>query len=242
MSNLTQFKRNNNEIRDPKQLPMMVVCGNYDYVDAFGFAMTQDTTITGKDDYIEGTTSPFRDNAYGYRNNVATLDVPASTSYSTILNITSGGGYLCNVQNTSTQNYGGREQGLRITVDGVVTTYPAFDYVSAGYTGTAITSGGFSNFAFYWGIYGLAMSKNNYYRNAIPVTTTLRGIQSNDQVPPAFIDNYDDFRIFSPQEFKKNKLPALRFETSCKVELYSESRSGDRYGAFCSYYLDSQIM
>lgn len=236
MSNLTQFIKDG-QIRDPKQLPIMVVIGSYDLIDAYGFMMAQETTISAREDYTSGTYTPFRDNAHGYRNNVAFLDVPTGTSYSTILNITGGGGYLCNVQNTRTEDYGGREQGLRITVDGVVTTYPAFSYDDhSDYTAIG------SSFCTYWGYLGKGTNSSHVNDRDGADSATLRSSTGNDQMPPKFYDSYNDFRLFSAQEFKQQKLPALRFETSCKVELYSESRSGDRFGAYCSYYLDSQIM
>jgi hypothetical protein len=235
MSNLTQFIKDG-QIRDPKQLPIMVVAVSSGYADSdIGYQMVQDTTISA----ISGASSnqPFRRNVYGWRNNVAYLNVSAGTSYSTLLNITSGGGYLCNVQNIATSDSGGREQGLRITVDGVATTYPALSYDDH----STYTSYG-NVFCTYWGYYGLGSANSHINDRTSAESASLRQLPSNDQIPPVYLDSGTDIRIFGAQEFKAKKLPALRFETSCKVELYSESVNSDPYGAYASYYLDSQMM
>lgn len=237
MSALTQFIKDG-QIRDPKQLPIMVIASSGGYLDDRGWMMVQTSTISATNDAGapagSGTFTPFRENSYGWGNNVATITPTASSSYSTILNVTSGGGYLLNVQNTVTDFSGTREQGLRITVDGVVTTYPAFDY------GSTHTSFG-SNFCTLWGYVGLGSASSHVTDRDAADSATLRGV-SSDQTPRAYTDGVGDFRIFSAQEFKQKKLPALRFEQSCKVELYTTSLYSDRYGpAYCSYYLDSQI-
>jgi hypothetical protein len=236
MSALTQFIKDG-QIRDPKQLPIMVVAASGGYLDDKGWMLVQTSTISVTNDggmAADTPYTPFRENSYGWGNNVARITPTASSSYSTILNVTSGGGYLLNVQNTVTNGSGTREQGLRITVDGVVTTYPAFDY------GSTHTSFG-SNFCTLWGYVGLGSSSSHYSDRDAADSATLRGV-SSDQTPRAYTDGVTDFRIFSAQEFKQKKLPALRFEQSCKVELYTTSLYSDRYGpAYCSYYLDSQI-
>lgn len=236
MSALTQFIKDG-QIRDPKQLPIMVIAANGGYADDKGWMLVQTSSISATNDgsmIANGTFTPFRESSYGWGNNVATIVPTASSSYSTILNVTSGGGYLLNIQNTVTNSSGSREQGLRITVDGVVTTYPAFDY------GSTHTSFG-NIFCTFWGYAGLGSTSSNYTDRDAADSATLRGV-SSDQTPRAYTDNVNDFRIFSAQEFKQKKLPALRFEQSCKVEIYTTSLYSDRYGfAYCSYYLDSQI-
>lgn len=236
MSALTQFIKDG-QIRDPKQLPIMVVANTGGYVDDRGWMIVQTSSISVINDASApsvGTSTPFRENSYGWGNNVATITPTASSSYSTILNVTSGGGYLLNVQNTVTDSSGTREQGLRITVDGVVTTYPAFDY------GSTHTSFG-NVFCTLWGYVGLGSASSHSNDRDAADSATLRGV-SSDQTPRAYTDYVTDFRIFSAQEFKQKKLPALRFEQSCKVELYTTSLYSDRIGpAYCSYYLDSQI-
>lgn len=236
MSALTQFIKDG-QIRDPKQLPIMVVASSGGYLDDRGWMSVQTSAISVVNDggmAADSPYTPFRENSYGWGNNVATINPTASSSYSTILNVTSGGGYLLNVQNTVTDGTGTREQGLRITVDGVVTTYPAFDY------GSTHTSFG-SNFCTLWGYVGLGTNSSHVTDRNAADSATLRGV-SSDQTPRAYTDAVLDFRIFSAQEFKQKRLPALRFEQSCKVELYTTSLYSDRYGpAYCSYYLDSQI-
>ena len=178
----------------------------------------------------------------------------------TLLNITDGSGYLCNVSTAvgkaSFQGVSSCNQKIVIIVDGTTYTYE-YD--------TIPSYGGYNNRLF-WGYFGNGFwdnrefDANNYQYFPTLRSSNLAGsvfgvggqpTNSNSTLPPLYGESLDDQwqfsnrRIFSANDFKLYNLPKLRFETSLVVKVTTEqpdSTTDYRSYAGASYYLDTQVL
>lgn len=159
----------------------------------------------------------------------------------TLLNISGGGGYLCNVTTAfSAADTTTMDQKIVIIVDGTTYTYDYNPAIDSGYRSAPRRM-----------LWGFFSSGNNYTDNN-PGSNPAVGIlgfggsprETNASLPPLYrgngADNYN--RIFSPPEFKLYNLPKLRFESSLVVKVTTSNlytTSGlDSFGG-ATYYLDS---
>lgn len=180
----------------------------------------------------------------------------------TLLNITDGSGYLCNVSTAvgkaSGQGVTSSNQKIVIIVDGTTYTYE-YDVLSSPHYQ------GYNNRLF-WGYFSSGywynqeydpnnltylppLRSNNFVNNVFGVGG--QPTRTNDSLPPMYAFGKDadhtvaNSRIFSANDFKNYNLPKLRFETSLVVKVTTEqpdSTSDYRSYAGASYYLDTQVL
>lgn len=206
-------------------------------------------------DPLIGTTTTF---SSAYR---ASASVSANTE-ETLLNITSGSGYLCNVSTAvgkaSGQGVSSSNQKIVIIVDGTTYTYEYDTQDSTQYQGY--------NNRLFWGYFANGFWYNqewdaNNYAYFPPVqssnlASSVFGVggqptRTDSTLPPLYTNSQDsnhtvaNRRIFSAPDFKIYNLPKLRFETSLVVKVTTEepdSTSGYKSYAGASYYLDTQVL
>lgn len=242
MSNFTDFfpsAAGTAEITNPDKLPLSFIATGstsslpYMWHSFSNFSGTPNYSNDTTDDLILGTGS----NASPY-NGTAVQSVNG-TEY-TLLNITSGSGYLCNVATAITERGTTMNQKIVIIVDGTTYTY---DYNA----GIDTTFDGFYNRLF-WGFFA-GGSSSQYNHMGDSATTGLMGngggpIYGNSSLPTFMytLSSNSYSRVFSAHEFKMYNLPRLRFESSLVVKvttsnLYTTTGYAATGGA--TYYLDS---
>lgn len=180
----------------------------------------------------------------------------------TLLNITDGSGYLCNVSTavgkTPFQGITSSNQKIVIIVDGTTYTYEYDVTSSSQYQvyNNRLFWGYFANSFWYNQEYDPNNStflpplrSNNFVNNVFGVGG--QPTRTDDLLPPMYADSEDDQhtvanrRIFSANDFKIYNFPKLRFETSLVVKVTTEnpdSTSDYRSYAGASYYLDTQVL
>lgn len=153
----------------------------------------------------------------------------------TLVNITSGSGYLCNVTSAmkaaDTTNIK-----ITIIVDGTTYTYDYANHYSNWYA------------RMFWGYF----STGNWSNLNLPNDTTNIGMQGNSgypqlqstTLPPLYKTDTagSPNRVFSVPEFRLHNLPKLRFESSLVVKVENDSiYSTSNYfnKAAATYYLDT---
>lgn len=146
----------------------------------------------------------------------ATGTTSASNVYTTLLDVTSSGGYLFNVISPGARNTGSpRVVWIKLTVDGVVYEYSmilnssdllAFDRFIIGSTYQTDAGAG-----------------------------SVYGSYEND-----FYSTWQSSSLISPHIFINNNVPRLRFNDSLKVECKQEHYATNNYNHYCgvTYKLD----
>jgi len=164
----------------------------------------------------------------------------SGTEY-TLLNISSGSGYLCNVTTAlgTIGNGGTLNQKIVIIVDGTTYTYDHNPGDNSSYDG-------YYNRLF-WGFFASG-SSGDYNHIGDTASTGILGIGGSplmhSSLPPVYVQaSTDSFqRVFSVPEFKLYNLPKLRFESSLVVKVTTSalySTSGYQATGAATYYLDT---
>ena len=164
----------------------------------------------------------------------------SGTEY-TLLNISGGGGYLCNVTTAfSAASTTTMDQKIVIIVDGTTYTYDYNPAIDSGYRGAPSRM--------LWGFFSSGNNRTDNNPSSNPATGMFgfggSPEETNASLPPLYeaTTSYSYTRIFSPPEFKLYNLPKLRFESSLVVKVTTSNlytTSGlDAYGG-ATYYLDS---
>lgn len=250
MSNYSRFfpEGDTNIKRNPNDLPIFAFQNTGSGQEQYIFYSPSANSSTGtynagsSSNCLLGTSSSFAANAAK-----ATLSANTET---TIVNVSGGGGYLCNVISARNDQSQGASQGLieiTIILDGTTYTY-SLNYDNATNTTRA--------HRVFWGY----ADTGSFFSYNQPDDTTAVGlggfggqiVHRADRfttLPPYYYvvgEFNQSVRIFSPIEFKKFNLPRLRFNSSLVVKVKNETltSNGDTYDndAAASYYLDTQIM
>lgn len=250
MSNYSQFfpEGDTNIKRNPDDLPIVGIMNGaagedqYSFYTKLSYSATSSYNAGSSGNHLLGT-SDFA------TTNQASATLTANTE-TTLLNITSGSGYLCNVISARNDLTQGASQGvieITIIVDGTTYTY-SFDYDNA--TSTTRSR------RVLWGYANMGDFRS--YNQ--PNDTTAVGLYGNGgwgiqdaatltTLPPDTYQNAstsNSIRVFHPQEFSRYNLPRLRFDSSLVVKVKNETLStyGDTYDtkAAALYYLDTQAM
>ena len=242
MSNFTDFfptpAAGAAEITNPDELPIHVHyatstsnIGNAFYA-KFAYAPTTQYDASSASNHLTGTNSNV--NSYS-----AQATLTAGTE-ATLLNITSGSGYLCNVfLPPSDTGATSRTQRITIVVDGTTYTY---EYDMSGLSSGAYTT-------LLWGFYSTG-DYNNYNLGNDSTSVGLYGhggirLQSDKSLPSYTAPSgFASVRLYSAHDFYVLQLPKLRFESSLQVKALNESMyttTGVQATAAALYYLDTEI-
>lgn len=249
MSNYSQFfpEGDTSIKRNPNDLPII-------YLEGDSIGNVADNWYRSNVSYNSATNvasnssiNPLTGTNASFNQNLASATQTANTE-ATLLNITSGSGFLCNVITaTSGDSDSGSNAGtqtIKITVDGTEYTF-SYD-LSSTTDGTRLL----------WGYH----SRGDFYTTNLSNDTTAVGFMGNGGLThqpslslPTYVDvasntYHPSVKIYSVHEFIHYNLPRLRFETSLTVKVTNTTMSSDSAGdAFqmkggCSYILDTTVV
>lgn len=214
-------------VTNPDDIPLSFIGGSSATYTSYTW---YDKTTTGFQSQL-----PIFDPDYAPYRGIASQTVNG-TEY-TLLNISNGSGYLCNVATAhSAVSTTQMSQEIVIIVDGVTYTYTYNPASSSSYRGAPRR--------LLWGFAATGNSESN---------TEMLGVggrpnEMNSSLPPLYISNGAQSltRIFSVPEFRMYNLPKLRFESSLVVKvttsnIYTSGGFYDSYGG-ATYYLDTSAI
>jgi hypothetical protein len=243
MSNFTDFfpipAAGSSEITNPDKLPIVAPTATSETYTG-GMFYTKSANSYTSTYNAASTNNSLTGTNFGSNNYSAQATLTAGTE-NTLLNITSGSGYLCNVYVPSSDiGATNRVQRIIIIVDGTTYTYQYdFSTYTTYYTALLWGFSSHGDFASYntpndyqaTGIYGHG---GNFVRYA------------TDEPALSFApsDTNSMLRVYSAYDFFKLNLPKLRFESSLQVKVLTQSlytTSGVEATAAALYYLDTQI-
>lgn len=242
MSNFTDFfpipAAGAAEITNPNELPVHAhwatstsylanaFYSKYGHVNSVGY------NAASANNHLTGTTS----STNGFS---AQATLTAGTE-ATLLNITSGSGYLCNVfLPPSGTGATSRTQRITIVVDGTTYTY---EYDMSGLGSSSYTT-------LLWGFYSTGdFSTLNLGNDSTAVGLYGHGGMRNqsDKSLPSYSSptTFAAVRLYTAHDFYVLQLPKLRFESSLQVKALNESMyttTGVQATAAALYYLDTEI-
>jgi len=245
MSNFTDFfpipAAGSAEITNPNELPIIAsYTSSTTNLPGLMYTKRSDTLTGGSVLYIDSTSHHLTGSSSFFNGYTAQSILTAGTE-ATLLNITSGSGYLCNVfLPPSDIGATNRTQKITIIVDGTTYTY---EYDFSTYSTSYMT--------LLWGFSG----HGDFSAENKTTDTSATGLfghggmmaQSDKSLPPfaiAISSISSTLRTFSAHDFFRFNLPRLRFESSLQVKVLNESMyttSGTLATSGASYYLDTEI-